>query len=152
MCMNKSYLDFTVENAIMVFIEVKCHCISKILLEIFIQKIPRVHHYTSSFLFHKKKGGFLMSLWYNFWGHLRTILHHKNLVRHYCFRAGLYKQGIMHDWSNILRSNLSIVSAISKAAKKAQTLVKKQRRDILLHGFITKDATVTILNTGSTSL
>ena len=40
-----------------------------------------------------------MSLWYNIWGHLRTILHHKNLVRHYCFRAGLYKQGIMHDWS-----------------------------------------------------
>lgn len=40
-----------------------------------------------------------MSLWHNFWGHLRTILHHKNLVRHYCFRAGLYKQGIMHDWS-----------------------------------------------------
>ena len=40
-----------------------------------------------------------MNLWYNFWGHLRTILHHKNLVRHYCFRAGLYKQGIMHDWS-----------------------------------------------------
>lgn len=40
-----------------------------------------------------------MSLWYNFWGHLRTILHHKNLVRHYCFRAGLYKQGLMHDWS-----------------------------------------------------
>ena len=40
-----------------------------------------------------------MSLWYNFWGHLRTILHHKNLVRHYCFRAGLYKLGIMHDWS-----------------------------------------------------
>ena len=40
-----------------------------------------------------------MSLWHNFWGHLKTILHHKKLVRHYCFRAGLYKQGIMHDWS-----------------------------------------------------
>lgn len=40
-----------------------------------------------------------MKLWHNFWGHLTTILHHKNLVRHYCFRAGLYKQGIMHDWS-----------------------------------------------------
>lgn len=40
-----------------------------------------------------------MSLWKNFWGHLGTILHHKKLVRHYCFRAGLYKQGIMHDWS-----------------------------------------------------
>ena len=40
-----------------------------------------------------------MNLWNNFWGHLGTILHHKNLVRHYCFRAGLYKQGIVHDWS-----------------------------------------------------
>lgn len=40
-----------------------------------------------------------MKLWKNFWGHLGTILHHKRLVRHYCFRAGLYKQGIMHDWS-----------------------------------------------------
>ena len=40
-----------------------------------------------------------MGLWNNFWGHLGTILHHKKLVRRYCFRAGLYKQGIMHDWS-----------------------------------------------------
>lgn len=40
-----------------------------------------------------------MHYWNNFWGHLHTILHHKKLVRHYCFRAGLYKQGIMHDWS-----------------------------------------------------
>lgn len=40
-----------------------------------------------------------MSFWKNFWGHLGTILHHKKLVRRYLFRAGLYKQGIMHDWS-----------------------------------------------------
>ncbi|MCI8338553.1 MAG: catalase [Lachnospiraceae bacterium] len=40
-----------------------------------------------------------MGFWYNFRGHLGTILHHKKLVRRYCFRAGLYKQGIMHDWS-----------------------------------------------------
>ncbi len=40
-----------------------------------------------------------MITWKNFTGHLRTILRHKKLVRHYCFRAGLYKQGIMHDWS-----------------------------------------------------
>ena len=92
-----------------------------------------------------------MNLWYNFWGHLRTILHHKNLVRHYCFRAGLYKQGIMHDWSKYSPVEF-IVSAISKAVKRVQTLVKKQQRDILLHGFITKDVIVTILNTGSTSL
>ncbi len=40
-----------------------------------------------------------MNLWNNFIGHLATILHHKNLVRRYCFRAGMYRQGIMHDWS-----------------------------------------------------
>lgn len=93
-----------------------------------------------------------MSLWYNFWGHLRTILHHKNLVRHYCFRAGLYKQGIMHDWSKY--SPVEFINSVRnfQGGKKAQTLVKKQRRDILLPGFITKDVIVTILNTGSTSL
>lgn len=40
-----------------------------------------------------------MGFWNNFFGHLGTILHHKKLVRRLCFRAGLYKQGIMHDWS-----------------------------------------------------
>ena len=40
-----------------------------------------------------------MRLWHNFWGHLRTILRHKRLVRRTCFRAGIYWQGICHDWS-----------------------------------------------------
>ena len=35
----------------------------------------------------------------NFFGHLKTILHHKTLVRRHCFKVGLYRQGIMHDWS-----------------------------------------------------
>lgn len=33
------------------------------------------------------------------WQHLKTILHHKNMVRKGCFKVGLYRQGIMHDWS-----------------------------------------------------
>lgn len=33
------------------------------------------------------------------WQHLRTILHHKNLVRKGCFRVGLYRQGLLHDMS-----------------------------------------------------
>ncbi|MCR5667632.1 MAG: DUF5662 family protein [Lachnospiraceae bacterium] len=33
------------------------------------------------------------------WKHLRTILHHKNLVRSGCFKVGLYKQGMLHDLS-----------------------------------------------------
>ncbi len=33
------------------------------------------------------------------WGHLRTITHHKLLVMRYCFRVGLYRQGLAHDLS-----------------------------------------------------
>lgn len=32
-------------------------------------------------------------------GHLRTINHHRKLVRKYCFRLGLYWQGLTHDLS-----------------------------------------------------
>ena len=32
-------------------------------------------------------------------GHLKTILHHKRLVREGCFKAGIYWQGITHDLS-----------------------------------------------------
>ncbi len=35
----------------------------------------------------------------NFWGHLTTVCHHKKLVAKYCFKAGLYRQGICHDLS-----------------------------------------------------
>lgn len=31
--------------------------------------------------------------------HFKTICHHKALVRHYCFRLGLYRQGLTHDLS-----------------------------------------------------
>lgn len=37
--------------------------------------------------------------WKKFKGHLKTILHHKHLVRQACFKAGLYKQGLLHDMS-----------------------------------------------------
>lgn len=30
---------------------------------------------------------------------LKTITRHKLLVMHYCFRAGMYKQGLLHDLS-----------------------------------------------------
>lgn len=33
------------------------------------------------------------------WAHFRTITHHRHLVRHYCFMAGLYWQGLTHDLS-----------------------------------------------------
>ena len=33
------------------------------------------------------------------WQHFKTINHHKWLVMKYCFRLGLYKQGLLHDLS-----------------------------------------------------
>ena len=35
----------------------------------------------------------------HFWAHLRTIGRHRALVRKYCFRLGLYWQGLTHDLS-----------------------------------------------------
>ncbi len=35
----------------------------------------------------------------NFWGHLKTVSRHRRLVRRYCFRLGLYRQGLTHDLS-----------------------------------------------------
>lgn len=32
-------------------------------------------------------------------GHFKTVTRHKLLVMEYCFRAGLYKQGLLHDLS-----------------------------------------------------
>lgn len=33
------------------------------------------------------------------WAHFKTIHHHRSLVRRYCFRLGLYWQGLTHDLS-----------------------------------------------------
>ena len=32
-----------------------------------------------------------------FWAHLHTVNRHRRLVRKYCFRLGLYRQGLTHD-------------------------------------------------------
>ena len=34
-----------------------------------------------------------------FWGHLKTITHHRHLVMRGCFRMGLIWQGLTHDLS-----------------------------------------------------
>ena len=33
------------------------------------------------------------------WAHFKTITEHRNLVCRYCFRVGLYRQGLLHDLS-----------------------------------------------------
>lgn len=46
-----------------------------------------------------------MANWYN---HLKTINHHKRLVMKYCFRLGLYKQGLLHDLSKYSWTEFSV--------------------------------------------
>lgn len=89
-----------------------------------------------------------MGLWNNFWGHLGTILHHKKLVRRYCFRAGLYKQGIMHDWSKY--SPVEFLAGVRnyQGGKKARTLARRKQKAILPHGSTTRGGTGIIMNTG----
>lgn len=41
----------------------------------------------------------LKKLLHNFSGHLHTVNSHRRLVRKYCFKLGLYRQGMMHDLS-----------------------------------------------------
>lgn len=38
----------------------------------------------------------------NFFGHLKTINHHRHLVVKGCFKVGLYKQGLLHDLSKYM--------------------------------------------------
>ena len=41
----------------------------------------------------------LKKLLHNFNGHLHRVNSHRRLVRKYCFKLGLYRQGMMHDLS-----------------------------------------------------
>ncbi len=43
--------------------------------------------------------------WYN---HLKTINKHKWMVLKYCFRCGLYKQGLLHDLSKYSYTEFSV--------------------------------------------
>lgn len=42
------------------------------------------------------------------WGHFKTITRHKLLVMHYCFKIGLYKQGLLHDLSKYAPSEFLV--------------------------------------------
>ena len=43
-----------------------------------------------------------------FFGHFKTITAHKMMVMKYCFRLGLYRQGLMHDMTKYLPSEFLI--------------------------------------------
>ncbi|MDE5764313.1 MAG: catalase [Ruminococcus sp.] len=36
---------------------------------------------------------------YNFLGHLTTVLKHRHMVMYHCFKAGIFRRGLLHDLS-----------------------------------------------------
>ena len=42
------------------------------------------------------------------WGHFKTITKHKLMVMKYCFRIGLYRQGLLHDLSKYSWTEFSV--------------------------------------------
>ena len=71
--------------------------------------------------------------------HFRTITHHRHLVRKYCFRLGLYWQG--------LTRNSGVVRGITRAPL-ALSSRSAGRMAIRWRGCTTRAAIVTILSTG----
>lgn len=61
-------------------------------------------------------------------GHLKTILHHKHLVRKNCFRVGLYRQGIMHDWSKYSPTELFVGARYYQGGKRSPNFGEKDAK------------------------
>ena len=57
----------------------------------------------------------LDTLIHNFKGHLNTINNHKRMVMEYCFRVGLYKQGLLHVFSTGIYSGSDILPGRQKS-------------------------------------
>ena len=47
-----------------------------------------------------------LTLMQKVFGHLKTVHHHRKLVRKYCCECGLYYQGLTHDLSKYSPSEL----------------------------------------------
>ena len=83
------------------------------------------------------------------WLHFKTITRHKLLVMKYCFRIGLYKQGLLHDLSKYSPAEF-LVGCKYYQAQGAQIMQKGRTLGFPPPGFIIKEETSIILNTGWT--
>ena len=85
------------------------------------------------------------------WLHFKTITRHKLLVMKYCFRIGLYKQGLLHDLSKYTPAEFLVGCKYYQGTRSPNNA---EREDIgvstsWLHH---KAGTSIILSTGSTIL
>ena len=90
-------------------------------------------------------------LFYNAINHFKTITNHKLLVMKYCFKVGLYKQGLLHDLSKYFWVEFSAGIKYYKG-NLSPNAIEKLKKVIQSHGFTTKEETNTTLNIGLTTV
>ena len=81
------------------------------------------------------------------WLHFKTITRHKLLVMKYCFRIGLYKQGLLHDLSKYSPTEF-LVGCKYYQGTRSPNNAEKKTLEYQLHGSITKGEINIILSIG----
>ena len=71
------------------------------------------------------------------WLHFKTITRHKLLVMKYCFRIGLYKQGLLHDLSKYSPTEF-LVGCKYYQGREVRIMQREKTLEYQLHGSITK--------------
>ena len=91
------------------------------------------------------------------WGHLKTITAHKARVMKYCFRVGLYRQGLLHDLSKYGPTEFLVGAKYfqgdhspNEAERAATGISSAWPGAIPRHGSTIRAATSTIWSTGLT--
>ena len=81
--------------------------------------------------------------------HFCTITRHRLLVCKHCFKIGLYWQGLTHDLSKVQSGKSSGQESVITRGTGALMRQSVRRLVFPKPGFITRDGTSIILNTGS---
>lgn len=81
------------------------------------------------------------------WLHFKTITKHKLMVMHYCFRIGLYKQGLLHDLSKYTPSEF-LVGCKYYQGNRSPNNAEREIRACLPPGSIIKGAISIIMSIG----
>lgn len=84
----------------------------------------------------------------NWLGHLKTVHHHRALVRKHCFRVGLYWQGLTHDLSKYAPVEW-IPGVKYYQGNRSPNEAERPPKATAAHGCTTKGETGTIWNIGS---
>ena len=79
--------------------------------------------------------------------HFKTITHHRHLVMGYCFKLGLYRQGLLHDLSKYAPVEFLVGCKYYQGTRSPNNA---EQQVYLWHGYTIKDVISIILNIGLT--